>query len=139
MRTWKASLALVAIGWAVLGLGLCADARRPSPEPTVRRYLDDLENHRLAEASAALEPSDRQHWDDFLGFQQFNRYSVVSIAVRSPSLLEVATTGRPWLATRATLVADITEPSGTRWRGSTLVDLRYADGRWYLARPPFAP
>lgn len=139
MRTLAASLALLALGWAVLPLGLWADARRGSPEPALRQYLADLEAHRLAEASAALEPAERQRWRDFLDFQQFNRYAVVSIAVRSPSLLDVVTSARPWQATAATLVADITEPSGTRWRGSTVVGLRFADGRWYLDRPPFAP
>lgn len=139
MRSLLAPLALLALGWAVLTLGLWADARRGSPEPALRRYLADLEGHRVPEAAAALEPSERARWADFLDFQQFNRYEVVSIAVRSPSLLEVAGTGRAWRATEATLVADITEPSGTRWRGSTVVGLRFADGRWYLDRPPFAP
>jgi hypothetical protein len=139
MRGWYVSVVLLGLGWLALGLGLWADGRRGSPEPALRQYLEDLQNHRLAEASAAIEPGERQRWDDFLDFQQFNHYTVVSIAVRSPSLLDVATHGGGWRADEATLVADIVEPSGVRWRGSTVVGLRYADGRWYLERPPFAP
>ena len=139
MRGWYISVALLGLGWAALALGVWADGRRGSPEPALRQYLDDLENHRLAEASAAIEPDERQRWSDFLDFQQFNRYAVVSIAVRSPSLLDVVARGQAWQANKATLVADIVEPSGVRWRGSTVVGLRYADGRWYLERPPFAP
>ena len=139
MRALGAALGLLAIGWAALGVGLVADARRGSPDATIREYLADLEGRRVEEALAALEPGVRDRWRDFLEFQQFNRYALVSIAVRSPSLLEVLTAGVAWQATQATVVADIVEPSGVRWRGSTVVPVRYAEGRWYLARPPFAP
>jgi hypothetical protein len=139
VRALTGSLLLLGLGWIVLVAGLWADARRGSPEPAIRRYLADLEAHRVEAALAALQPEVRERSRDFLEFQQFNRYEVVSIAVRSPSLLAVATAGLPWRATQATLVADIVEPSGVRWRGSTLIDLSYAEGRWYLAKPPFAP
>ena len=139
MRRLRWSLSLLALGWAVLVAGLAADLRRPSPEPTIRAYLADLEGHRLEEAAGALSPAARDRWGDFLEFQQFNRYEVVSLAVRSPSLLEVVLGQGPWRPDQATLVADVIEPSGVRWRGRTLVPLAYEGGRWYLLRPPFAP
>jgi hypothetical protein len=139
MRTLAVALGLLALGWAVLGVGLVADARRGAPEATIRDYLADLEAHRVDAALAALEPDSRNRWREFLEFQQFNRYSVVSIAVRSPSLVEVLTRGVAWRPTQVTLIADILEPSGIRWRGSTIVRVRLGDGRWLLERPPFAP
>jgi hypothetical protein len=132
-------LTLLAASWLVLGLGLLVDARRGSPEPMVRAYLSDLEAHDISAAQAALEPSVVERWRDFLNFQQFNRYRVLSVAVRSPSLLESLTRGRPWRATELTLVADIQEPDGQTWRGSTVVPLAFVDGRWLMLRPPFAP
>jgi hypothetical protein len=138
MRALTLSLALLAVGWLILGLGLVLDARRGSPEPTIRRYLTDLEAHRLEAASATLTPSAAERWRDFLEFQQFNHYGVVSVAVRSPSLIEAILTRTPWRATHATLVADVLEPSGIRWRGSTIVPLELRDGVWLLERPPFA-
>jgi hypothetical protein len=132
-------LPLLLVGWLVLGIGLLADSRRGSPEPTVRRYLADLQAHRLEAALAALAPAAAERWRGFVEFQQFNRYQVVSIAVRSPSPLESIATGRAWQATRLTLVVDVEEPSGLRWRGSTLVPVaRRPDQSWLLERPPFA-
>ena len=136
---FRAALGLLALGWAILGIGLVADARRGGPEATLRQYLADLEGRGVDEALAALEPDVRDRWRDFLEFQQFNRYGPPSIAVRSPSLIEAFRNGGDWRPHQVTLVADILEPSGVRWRGSTLVPVRFADGRWYLGRPPFAP
>ena len=133
------SLSLLTLGWLVLALGLLVDARRPSPEGALRAYLADLQSQRLDAALAALTPSAAARWRDFLEFQQFNHYEVVSVAIRSPSLLESLTAGLPWRPTEVTLVADILEPSGIRWRGSTVVPVDYVAGRWLLARPPFAP
>jgi len=133
------SLALLGLGWLILAIGLLADARRPSPEGTLRGYLLDLQSQQLEAALAALTPREAARWRDFLEFQQFNQYELISIAVRSPSLLESLSAGTPWRGTQATLVADIVEPSGVRWRGSTIVPMEYVDGRWFLDRPPFAP
>jgi hypothetical protein len=132
------ALGLLAVGWLALGAGLALEARRGSPEAALRGYLADLEGRRTEAALAALSTDTAQHWRDFVEFQQFNRYQVVSIAVRSPSLLESLAGGRPWRATEATVVADILEPSGIRWRGSTVVPVELIDGRWLLKRPPFA-
>lgn len=127
------------LGWLVLALGLIIDARRPSPEPTLRTYLADLEAHRTEAASTALSPEAAARWADFVEFQQFNRYEIVSIAVRSPSLVASLLERRPWLPTEATLIADIAEPSGIRWRGSTVVPFESVGGDWTLLRAPFAP
>jgi hypothetical protein len=139
MRWLSWPLFMLMLGWLALALGLLADARRGSPEPTIRQYLADLEAHRTDAALAALAPEAAGRWRDFVEFQQFNRYSVISLAVRSPSLLECLVDRRPWTATQATLVADVLEPSGIRWRGSTLVPVISRDGGWLLERPPFAP
>ena len=136
---FRAALGLLALGWVALGVGLVADARRGGPEATLREYLADLEGRRVDEALAALEPDVRDRWRDFLEFQQFNRYGPPNIAVRSPSPIEAFRDGVDWRPNQVTLLADVLEPSGIRWRGSTLVPVRYADGRWSLARPPFAP
>jgi hypothetical protein len=134
----RVGVGLFIVGWLVLGLGLVVDVQRGGPEATIRGYLGDLEARRVEAALAALAPEAAARWRDFVEFQQFNRYEVVSIAVRSPSVLESLTQGRPWRATQATLVADVFEPSGARWRGSTIVPVDFVDGRWVLLRPPFA-
>jgi hypothetical protein len=134
----RVALGLSVLGWLALLAGLVAEARRGSPEAALRGYLADLEGRRTEAALAALSPETALRWRDFVEFQQFNRYQVVSIAVRWPSLLESLVVGRPWRATEATLVADIVEPSGTQWRGSTVVPVDLVDGRWLLKRPPFA-
>ncbi len=138
MRRLRLSLTLLALAWVVLVGGLVLDRSRPGPEPTIRAYLADLQSHRLDDALEALSPPVRDRWRDFLEFQQFNHYEVVSVAVRSPSPLDVLLGRRPWQPTEATLVVDVVEPSGLRWRGSTLVPVSYAGGRWYLLRPPLA-
>ena len=132
------AFALLALGWLALAAGFVAEARRGSPEAALRGYLADLEGRRTEAALAVLSPETAQGWRDFVEFQQFNQYRVVSIAVRSPSVLESLVGGRPWRPTEATLVADIVEPSGIRWRGSTVVPVDLVDGRWLLKRPPFA-
>jgi hypothetical protein len=131
-------LVMLSFGWLVLGLGLAAETLRPNPEPTIRAYLADLEARRVEQALAALTPEAATRWGEFVELQQFNRYRVVSVAVRSPSVLESLTRGQPWLATQATLIADVSEPSGITWRASTIVPLEYAGGTWRLRAPPFA-
>ena|SRR5438874_1864141 len=138
MAGLRAALGLLLIGWLALAAGLVADARRGSPEATLRGYLADLEARRTEAALAALAPEAVARWRDFVEFQQFNRYRVVSVAVRSPSLLESLARRRAWRATEATLVADISEPSGIEWRGTTVVPVDLVDGRWVLSKPPFA-
>ena len=138
MAGLRVAFGLLLAGWLVLAGGLVVDARRGSPEATLRGYLADLEARRTEAALAALAPDAAARWRDFVEFQQFNRYRVVSIAVRSPSLLESLTQRRAWRATEVTLVADISEPSGVEWRGSTVVPVDFVDGRWMLLRPPFA-
>jgi hypothetical protein len=137
MRPVTLALGLFVVGWLALAIGLVIDARRGGPEATLRGYLADVEAHRVEEALAVLSP-DGGRWRDFVELQQFNRYEVVSIAVRSPSVIETLVLRRPWQATQATLVADVFEPSGIRWRGSTVVPVDQIDGRWLLLRPPFA-
>jgi hypothetical protein len=105
----------------------------------LRAYFDDLQSQRLDEALAALAPEAVSTFRDFLSIQQFNRYEIQSIAIQSPSLLDSLLQRLPWEARLATVVVDVTEPSGIRWRGSTLVPLRFDDGRWLLLEPPFAP
>ena len=129
---------LLTLGWLALGAGLLADVRRGSPEPTLRQHLTDLEGQRVEAALAALTPEAAARWREFLELQQFNHYEVVSVAIRSPSLLDTLRSGQPWRPDQITLVADVREPSGVQWRGSTLVPVTHDGGRWLLARPPFA-
>lgn len=139
MLGFRLAVSLLAIGWLVLAAGLALEARRSGPEAVLRTYLADLEAHRVEAALSALSPSADHRWRTFLDVQQFNRYQVVSLAVRSPSPLESLARGRPWRPAQATLVANILEPSGITWQGSTIVPVELIDGRWVLARPPFAP
>jgi hypothetical protein len=123
----------------VLVVGLAADGRRAGPEAVARQYFADLEAQRLEDALAALSPAAVERWGDFVRLQQSNRYEVVSVAVRSPSLLESLTRGRAWQPNQLTLVVEVREPSDLRWRGSTLVPVaRRPEGGWALERPPFA-
>jgi hypothetical protein len=137
--TTRLALGALALGWLVLVAGLAVDFRRNSPEGTIRRYLADLGAERVEPALAALTPAASVRWRNFVDFQQHNRYDVVSIAVRSPSLLSSLIQGSAWRATQVTLIVDVLEPSGDRWRGSTIVPAEWRDGRWWIERPPFAP
>jgi len=134
----RVALAMLVVGWLALASGLGAEAARAGPERFIRGYLTALQGRQVESALAALTPETAERWRGFLEFQQFNRYSVLSIASRSPSLLESLSGGRPWRAVEATLVADITEPSGLVWRGSTVIPLEWRDDHWAMARPPFA-
>lgn len=138
MRASRLAWALLALGWLTLLVGQLADTLRGSPEPAVRRYLADLESHQIERALAALTPEAAARWRDFVEFQQYNRYQVIGVAVRSPSLLASFLQGVPWRADQVTLVVDVTEPSGIRWRASTIVPVRYEQGRWLIERPPLA-
>jgi hypothetical protein len=134
----RLALGLLAIGWLTLLVGLAFDARRDGPEDLLRTYLSDLGAQRSRDALEALTPAAAIRWGDFVDFQQHNRYQIVSIATRYPSLVEVALRQVPWRATQATLVVEVAEPSGTVWRGSTVVPVTWHDGRWWIERPPFA-
>jgi hypothetical protein len=134
----RVALGLLIIGWCALAASLLVDARRDGPESLLRSYLANLGAQRADEAARALTPAALARWGDFVEFQQFNRYEVVSIATRSPSLAETALFGVPWRATQATVVLDVFEPSGTTWRASTVVPVVWQDGRWWIERPPLA-
>ncbi len=134
----RLALGALGLGWLLLLAGLAADAGRGGPEATLRGYLSDLEADRVEQALEVLTPEATARWRDFVDFQQHNHYEVISIATRSASLLSSALSWSPWRATQATLIVDVTEPSGQRWRGSTVVPVSWRDGRWQIERPPFA-
>jgi hypothetical protein len=134
----RLALGALGLGWLVLVVGLAADVGRDSPEATLRGYLSDLEADRIDRALYALTPEATARWHDFVDFQQHNHYEVISIVTRSASLLSSVVKRSPWRATQATLIVDVTEPSGERWRGSTVVPVAWRDGRWRIERPPFA-
>lgn len=134
----RLALGALGLGWLLLVAGLAADAGRDGPEPTLRGYLSDLESDRVDRALNVLTPEATARWRDFVDFQQHNRYEVASIVIRSASLLSSVVSRSPWRATEATLIVDVTEPSGERWRGSTVVPVAWRDGRWQIERPPFA-
>ena len=134
----RLALGALGLGWLLLVAGLAADAGRDGPEATLRGYLSDLEADRVDRALQVLTPEAAVRWRDFVDFQQHNRYEVISIAPRSASLLSSVVNRSPWRATQATLIVDVTEPSGERWRGSTVVPVARRDGRWRIERPPFA-
>jgi hypothetical protein len=133
------AVGLLALGWLTLAASLLVEARRGGPELALRSHLADLEAQRLEAALGSLSPRAAERWHEFLEIQQLNSYQVVSVAVRSPSLLDSLLGREPWQPTQATLVANVTEPSGLQWQGSTIVPFEQIDGRWLLARPPFAP
>lgn len=126
---------LVLAAWAA---GLLLEPSR-GPDASIRRYLAELEAGRVEAALAMLTPDAEARWRDFVVFQRANRYEVVGVAVATTSLLDALGGAGFWRPSQATLVVDVIEPSAVRWRGSTLVPLRWEHGRWRLERPPFAP
>ena len=127
------SLALLA-AWT---LGVVLEPSR-RPEAAVRRYLTELESGFSEAALSLLTPEAESRWRDFVIFQRNNRYRVLSVAVGSTSVLDGLRGQGFWRPTHATLVVEVTELSGLQWRSSTLVPLRWEQGRWRLERPPFA-
>ncbi len=114
-------------------------SRPASVEGVVRRYFAALEagdvDGALAELAPPITDLDVAFVENVVG----NRYHVVGVAVREPSLLARLGGAAPGPA-EVTVFLDITQAADeTRWQAGPRVGVREIDGRWFLARPPLAP
>ena len=137
MKTYYIALTLLAATALVALAGPAWESRRRAPEAVVRAYLDAVERRDLDAALAQLAPEARQEQREQVALQLGNRYRVESLVLGAPSVAD-RLLGRPGPAAWAVVAAEVTPAVGSRWRSSSTAELVELDGRWYLARPPFA-
>ncbi len=114
-------------------------SRPTSVESVVRSYFAAMEAGDVDRALAALAPPVADRDVAFVENGIGNRYRVMGIAVRQPSLV-AQLGGAPAGPTEVTVFLDITQAADeARWQAGPRVDVREIGGRWYLARPPLAP
>ena len=137
MRTYYIALLLLAASAVVAVAGPAWESRRRAPEAVVRAYLDAVERRDLDAALAQLAPDGRAAQRERVALQLGNRYRVESLVLGAPSVAD-RLLGRSRPPAWAVVAAVITPPVGDRWTSSSTAELVDHDGRWYLARPPFA-
>jgi hypothetical protein len=134
-------LLLLAIVLVVLGVGAVADvlSRSAGVEGTVRRYFSALEVGDVDGALSTLATPVRERDVAFVENGVGNRYRVVGVAVRQPSLLARFAGLAPG-PNQVTVFLDVTQQmDDARWQAGPTVGVREQDGRWVLERPPLAP
>lgn len=131
------ALGLLVLAAVVALAGPLIETRLRAPEGTVRAYLAAVERADLDAALATLDPTVREAVRERVALQLGNRYTIVTLVLGRPSVLD-RLTGRPLAPAWATLLADVTTQAGERWRSTSTAELVERDGIWYLARPPFA-
>jgi len=135
------SLSLLIVSVIVVAASAIEDlrGRSMSPEATVRRYFSALEAADVDTALEQIAPAARDAQTRFIENGAGNKYRVVGIAVRTPSLLD-RFRGAPSTPEDITVFVSVTEVvSGDEWQATPRVPLVQENDRWYLARAPLAP
>jgi hypothetical protein len=131
-------LLLGALGLAIARaqLGLRDEA---AVEAAVRRYAAAVSNSDLDGALAEIAPDQRAQWTDWVRGQLGNVYEVRGIAVRSPSVLQRASTGQGAGPVEVTTVLDVNRGYPDEfYQPTTRVPVERFGGQPYLARPLLA-
>jgi hypothetical protein len=132
-------LALLLVGTAafVAAAGPVLETRLRAPEGIGRAYLRAVEAGDIDAAMETIDPAQRDVQRERVEWQAHNRYTIVTLVLGRPSVLDRAT-GRVDDPAWVTVLADVTTVSGERWRSTSTAPLVERDGVWYLARPLFA-
>ena len=109
-------------------------------EASVRRYAAATSSSQLEAALAEITPDQRDTWREWVRGQLGNVYDVRGVAVRSPSVLERALSGRLSGPYEVTVVLDVNRGYPDEFYQPTpRVPVDHADGKPYLRRPLLAP
>jgi hypothetical protein len=135
-RTRCALLILATIA-ALSGIGPVLETRQRAPEGTARSYLRAVEDGDLEAALSTIDPIQRDAQRERVAWQIRNRYTIVTLVLGRPSVLD-RLTGRERPPAWVTVLADVTTVAGDRWRSTSTAPLVERDGVWYLSRPLFA-
>ena len=126
---------LALIGLAILGV-TARDRAEVSVEATVRRYAAAVTASDLDAALAEVVPEQREDWSAWISTQLGNIYDVRGIAVRSPSLLDIAARRAPAGPVEVSVVIDVNRDYPDEFYEPTAhVPVEQVNGRWYLSRP----
>jgi hypothetical protein len=91
----------------------------------------------LEAALATVDPPQRDAQRERVAWQIRNRYTIVTLVLGRPSLVD-RVTDRDLAPAWVTVLADVTTVAGERWRSTSTAPLVERDGVWYLTRPLFA-
>lgn len=130
-----ALLLLLLAGAAVL-LGQLADRAQRPIEGAIAAYFAAVTREDLAAALEHVVPERRAELAPAIANQLGNRYRVLGVAVRAPSLAHRLIAGAAGEPAAAVIQVDVTNPAGETWRASTVVRLRHEAGRWLLRDVP---
>lgn len=119
------------------GLGPLWETRQRTPEGIARAYLAAVERGDLDRALATIAPDLREAFRERVQAQLGNRYTVETLVLGQPSVLD-RVTGRALSPAWATLLAEVATVTGERWKSTSTAPLVERDGAWYLAAPLFA-
>jgi hypothetical protein len=131
------ALLILAAAAAFSAAGPVLEARQRAPEGVARAYLRAVEAGDLEAALAAIDPLQREAQRERVAWQTRNRYTIVTLVLGQPSLLD-RLSGRDVATAWVTVLADVTTVTGERWRSTSTAPLVERDGVWYLTRPLFA-
>ena len=113
------------------------ETSKRAPEGTARAYLAAVEAHDLDAALATIAPEARDGARERIQLQLGNRYRIETLVLGQPSVLD-RWLGRPLAPAWASVLADVTDKGGDRWKSTSTAELVERDGSWYLVRPLFA-
>lgn len=137
MSRVRLALLILAVAALVSGVGPVLETRQRAPEGTARAYLRAVEAGDLEAALATIDPPQRDAQRERVAWQVRNRYTIVTLVLGRPSLVD-RVTGRNLAPAWVTVLADVSTMAGERWRSTSTAPLVERDGVWYLTRPLFA-
>jgi len=121
----------------IAAFGPVWETSKRAPEGTARAYLAAVEAHDLDAALATIAPEARDAARERIQLQLGNRYRIETLVLGQPSVLD-RVLGRPLAPAWASVLAEVTDKSGDRWKSPSPADLVERDCAWYLLRPLFA-
>ncbi len=127
--------AAVAAALIAAGFWMDREARGAGPEAPVVAYAASLARGDLPGALEQLAPETREASSSFVQWQLGNRHSILESAVRGDSPLD-RLLGKSSGATRVVAMLEILEAGKEPWRATEELPVKFADGRWYLLKPP---
>jgi hypothetical protein len=133
----RVALSLLALAGLLAVLGPVLETRQRAPEGIARAYLDAVADGDIEAALATIAPDVREAQRERVELQARNRYTIVTLVLGRPSLLDVLT-AREQRTAWVTVLSDVTTITGERWRSTSTAPLVEHDGVWYLTRPLFA-
>lgn len=131
----EAALAAAIVGTLA---GTDRQNRSTGPESPVAAYVAAVAREDLAGALDQLLPELQEGAAPFVGWELGNRYTILESAVRTVSLLD-RLAGKAVGSPTVVVTLEIQGEAGARWRATEELPVGFAEGRWYLQKPPLQP